>query len=343
MLGRVAISRVFDIEGVWEVLSEISADCQSPLPGQELSNSAEKLTEGPDQILGQINAAAGTARNIAPKLEVEAERENELEIKDSEAEEDDEDIEEVDISHTGNTDLLQDINNAPDSLGTSIPSADPTLRAKPPEGKGQIEIIIIDSMTSPISELFSHRERTSGKFIARSGLYHPPLPTHVISANHIHVLQRTHSYPPSPAPFTPSAIPTTSSASSSTLSTPHLHEIPPTTPHPGSPPNQPLSSPRQPPAPPSAASSPTSAPSTCSSPKSPKQPRTQAHYTPLHLLQVPPAPPSPPTTMTMTMTKGSHKRALLYEIPSRRYNRMQLSLLILLLLLQCNTPPSSKS
>jgi hypothetical protein len=163
-LGRVAISRAFDIEGVWEVLSEISADCQSAIPARDLSNLAEKGAEDPELKSGRMKSVvAETSRNQGSALEAEAGGAKELEIVDSEAEEEDieleDELEEAEISQRGNTDLAPDKTNALHSLPRK---KDPTLRSKPPESKGRTEIVIIDNMTTPISELFSRRERSFG-------------------------------------------------------------------------------------------------------------------------------------------------------------------------------------
>jgi hypothetical protein len=167
ILGRIAISRVFDIEGVWEMLSEVSADCQSHIPVQEPPNLDEKAAESPDRMPDQITAAAKNTRPISPGQNIRAEQEDELEIGDSEAEEEDIDIngdlKEADISHVGNTDLAQNKTNAPATINTALSREDSIFESKPLESKGRTEIIIIDNMTSPINELFSNRERTSGK------------------------------------------------------------------------------------------------------------------------------------------------------------------------------------
>jgi hypothetical protein len=170
ILGRIAISRVFDIEGVWEVLSEVSVDCQSRILVQEPPSLAENAVESPDRMPGQITATTKNARSILPGENIRAEREEELEIGDSEAEEDIDldgdhngDLEEADRSYVDNTDLAQNKTNAPATINIALSREESTLESKPLEGKGRTEIIIIDNMTSPINELFSNRERTSGK------------------------------------------------------------------------------------------------------------------------------------------------------------------------------------
>lgn len=161
ILGRVAISRVFGIEGVWEVLSEISADCRTPIPARDLLNLAEKETEDSDLTSGQTTAVTQTARTKSSRLEVEVDGEKELEIVDSEAEEEginlDDDLGEANISQMENT-------YASPSTGDPLPQKEsPYIRSKPPESIGRTEVIIIDNMATPISELFSRRERSFGK------------------------------------------------------------------------------------------------------------------------------------------------------------------------------------
>jgi len=165
ILGRVAISRVFDIEGIWEVLSEISADFQSPIPARDLSKDADRMS-------GQKLAVIENAETKSSGLRVEAGGGKELEIGDSEAEDEDIDLEdelrEADISHRSRMDVTPDNADAPRSLPEE---EDPTLRSKPPESIERTEIIIIDNMASPITELFSRREKASGTS-PPSYLYH---------------------------------------------------------------------------------------------------------------------------------------------------------------------------
>lgn len=196
LLGRVHISRVFDIEGVWEVLSEISADCQSPILMQDPLHLAEKDAEATDCMSGQEIAVPETASLKLLGLEVEAEGEKELEIDDSEAEEEDIDFEDdlagADTSQTDHT-------NAPHSSNIILPREHPTLRSKPPDTR-KTDIIIIDNMTTPISELFSRRERSFGTLkpipslysLHRNHMSSPLLPPSTHSSNNLL------SYPPHP-------------------------------------------------------------------------------------------------------------------------------------------------
>lgn len=182
ILGRVAINRVFDIEGVWEVLSEISADCQSPISARDPSHLA-KVAEDLERTSGQMTTATNTTRIKGLESQIDEGGEKELEIGDSEAEEEDidleEEVEEADISHTDNTGLAPDNTNPQHSF----PQKDPTLRSKPPESKGRTEIIIIDNMTTPISELFSRRERSFGTSQPFPSLHHSTILPKTKSAN----------------------------------------------------------------------------------------------------------------------------------------------------------------
>jgi hypothetical protein len=167
LLGRVAISRVFDIEGIWEVLSEISTDCHSPKSVLDVSNLTERA-DGHDSTTGRMTVAAEPAKTKIPELELHAEQEGELEIGDSEAEEEDIDIddslEEADMSHVGVTDLYKAPKITPALITSSLSRENPASGSRSSENKRRTDIIIIDNMTSPINDLFSNRERTSGKF-----------------------------------------------------------------------------------------------------------------------------------------------------------------------------------
>jgi hypothetical protein len=205
ILGRVAISRVFDIEGIWEVLSEISAGCQSPIPERDLSNLAEKVAEDADRMPGEKLVVPEAAGTKSSGLEVEVGGEKELEIGDSDAEDEDIDLEdelqEAGVSHRGRTNVVPDNADAPRSLHEE---EDPTLRSKPPENIERTEIIIIDNMTTPTAELFSRRERSSGtshpsiSILSQrtSANLFPPTTAHTLLSTFsrtLHTLSQTHN------------------------------------------------------------------------------------------------------------------------------------------------------
>jgi hypothetical protein len=157
----VAISRAFDIEGVWEVLCEISADCQSPITRNFL-NLAKEDVAVPESISGQSKTGViGNTNARNPGREIEAGTEKGLEIGDSE--EDEEDFEFAD-SPEEVTNVVPDNTNVIQSTSISLSrEPGPSLKKKPPEGKERTEIIVIDNMTTPINELFSRREKSFGK------------------------------------------------------------------------------------------------------------------------------------------------------------------------------------
>lgn len=168
ILGRVAISRVFDIEGVWEVLSEISADCQPPISSRHASNPATKEVAQSELVSSPKIGVSGCTTTTGPVPD-EVESEKEPEIVDSETEEDyfefDDRPEEVD-------DLAPDTTNVLHSTSISLAhEVGPNLKEKPPESMGRTEIVIIDNMTTPINELFSRRERNFGKFSFPESLF----------------------------------------------------------------------------------------------------------------------------------------------------------------------------
>ncbi len=125
-LEMVALSRVFDIEGLWEVLGEVGRS--SPL--------TEEPNPPSPQEIGIENAIEGPS-------EGDKTPENPPEIIDSDQEEE-----------------LSPIKERP--LKPALPSK-PLSPRKEAEDEGT-EIIIIDNMTHIINELFSRKEKTDGTY-----------------------------------------------------------------------------------------------------------------------------------------------------------------------------------
>lgn len=116
-LQMISITRVFDIEGLWEVLGEIAHDPPAPIPGSKAPEAGQK-TDGPIQSSPDW-----------PSL-------GEVEINDSQ--------------ETSSPSPIENNDYA-------------IIPHEPPREKDEgIEIIIIDTMTQIINELFSRKERTDG-------------------------------------------------------------------------------------------------------------------------------------------------------------------------------------
>jgi hypothetical protein len=157
---------VFDIEGLWEVVSEISNEFQSdrhkraqfhPSDAGRVVDEASTVAQmhNTGSVILEADVGAGMSRQVARE-------EAEIEIGDSEAEEEEgEDLEEVNTPSIQN---LSSANNLAESgnifVDTNNDTRDPV---KPAERKGKTEIIIIDNMTTPISTLFLQTEKSSGE------------------------------------------------------------------------------------------------------------------------------------------------------------------------------------
>ncbi len=155
VLRRVAISRVFDIEGLWEVLSEISRDSYSSEQAEDVKESVKKMADRNEPTpLRTEDGVQMHAETGDEELDNEAEVEKQAEIGDSEAEDD----EELDLDLEAEmVDRLTE--NQTTVSRTQEVSHDPTAKSTE---KGGTDIIIIDNMTTPINDLFSLREKSAG-------------------------------------------------------------------------------------------------------------------------------------------------------------------------------------
>ena len=126
-LEMVAMSRVFDVDGLWEVLSEVGRDAR-----------VAGSLDGIDRAVGDGGVGKGNEGvQSAPQPE----------IVDSEEED-------IIISEPRHPSVQQ-----------QSPAADPPRPTKtsPDDEDEGTEIIVIDNMTHLINELFSRKERTEGK------------------------------------------------------------------------------------------------------------------------------------------------------------------------------------
>jgi hypothetical protein len=146
ILRRVAINRVFDVEGIMEVISDLAGDREArPVAGGR--STAGTGRKQPRDGVGHGTAALPTV----PKEKV---------VEDSQADEDeisdmDEEVEEAIIlsqrepSQTGK-----------DKTESTAPSGSETNeKTKQSHSTGETEIIIIDNLTTAIGTLFSRTER----------------------------------------------------------------------------------------------------------------------------------------------------------------------------------------
>ena len=131
-LEMVAISRVFNIEGLWEVLGELG---RSTIQNPGLNVAEPGLEARKENLV------------YNPELENDR-REQELEVGDSE-----------DSSPGSILDLLPRSEE-----GTVLQNALPDKRAKSNAEEG-IELIIVDNMTHIINELFSRKEKGEGMIL----------------------------------------------------------------------------------------------------------------------------------------------------------------------------------
>jgi hypothetical protein len=134
-LELVAINRVFDVEGLWEVLSEVGRDSNSGGSHDELGG---KRDDG--QVVGDGHANEGAEPGLQP------------EIIDSEEED-------IDLSDPQRTSNQQQLPAATTLHLTKTKSTE----QEDSEDEGT-EIVIIDNMTNLINELFSRKERNEGAY-----------------------------------------------------------------------------------------------------------------------------------------------------------------------------------
>ena len=125
----VAISRVFDVEGLWEVLGEVG------------------LGSASDREVG--SGDGGQGRDEGDRDGVEGDEE----VPDSE----------------------DDLALLEDDFDIDAPPRPP--RSQKHDGDLGTEIVIVDTMTHIINELFSRKEKVEGKL----ALSLPPIPSHSIS------------------------------------------------------------------------------------------------------------------------------------------------------------------
>jgi hypothetical protein len=154
LLQRVDISRTFDIEGVLEVLSEISDRCNEQHDSDTEEGVSVRLSRGDEKIstASQLETAKGE-RNQVVIGKVEESRD--VEILDSEAEDDSDyelDPPQINIELRGTPSR----NN-----GNSIPDTGVHGSIGVPSGCNT-ELVIIDNIATPVHELFSRMEKNEG-------------------------------------------------------------------------------------------------------------------------------------------------------------------------------------
>lgn len=132
LLGRVSISRVFDLEGVCEVVGEISSGLRA---WEKEKNSTD---QGVDSA-GKERVAVNEKNKVKS---VEVKRSKKLEIEDSEAEDDEDDADHEDEDDDVDT--------------TTVPNSTHQNR--------RIKMVVVDDITKPISGMFSKREKSAGMF-----------------------------------------------------------------------------------------------------------------------------------------------------------------------------------
>lgn len=142
-LERVAISRVFDIEGLWEVIGEV---------GHPVSLASEPVFPGHDAEDGN-----GIRNGNGHKKEVTVSK-DEIEV-----------VVEKDIA-----DDEPEIQDSEDDLTPPVPPAAGRMDHEEDSSIGVdegTEIIIVDNMTHVINELFARKEKSDGMFILLSFLF----------------------------------------------------------------------------------------------------------------------------------------------------------------------------
>jgi len=134
-LEMVAISRVFDVEGLWEVLSEVgrddrsNLDCEHPQEGLEAGDAVGEAGIGENDLLQKL-----------PKPSIVGE------IGDSEDE---------------STPDEDEVAMTEQPVPRIQKQAAPQIGAGGAEVEGT-EIIIVDNMTNIINELFARKEKSEG-------------------------------------------------------------------------------------------------------------------------------------------------------------------------------------
>lgn len=150
-LARVDISRVFSVEGLWEVLREMK---DFPLDEDEGEVDEQEGTDTTDK--------EAPAEDNDSQAEDDAEMLNpaEVEIEDSEADESD-----LELASSPPWPVSQ----PPDALEVNHGTAGSDKT--PEERPSKIELILVDNMTTLINELFSRVERKAGKLESTSSHY----------------------------------------------------------------------------------------------------------------------------------------------------------------------------
>lgn len=166
LLARVAISRVFDIEGVWEVVGEVARGCElayarrTEAVGEEVEVEHLDVNEGEDVRNDQENSDER-------QVEVQPAAEPIMEIGDSE-EEEEENVVNVDVDLDAreislSTAPIAQQERTSDVSGETDAGADREINVGLGGGEVGTEVVILDNMTAVVSELFSRMEKQAGK------------------------------------------------------------------------------------------------------------------------------------------------------------------------------------
>lgn len=152
ILERVSITRVFDIEGLWEVLGEV---CH----GAEHHDSTAKANYGINTPVEESKSSHKASTDV-PGRSASGKQEDELarpalspEIMDSEDEDDDLDTDNGSIQSTGSPKLESDMNKESNATSDSPPFPKAAGKSMP------TEIVMVDNMATLINDLFGRTER----------------------------------------------------------------------------------------------------------------------------------------------------------------------------------------
>ncbi|KAI9730468.1 MAG: hypothetical protein M1818_008163 [Claussenomyces sp. TS43310] len=173
-LGRVAISRVFDVEGVWEVLSEVGRRCERSAREAGDGDVTSATDMGP---AGDETSDEGVDMSLVPdsgdadahdKADGDATAKMKTEIIDSEEEDDDD----VSLSPKQTSPLPQhsgsDRDMSRDSTEIIKHEEANDVDAASDRSEETNVMVVIDDMTTLINTLFSKTERTSAHTILAS-------------------------------------------------------------------------------------------------------------------------------------------------------------------------------
>lgn len=149
-LQRVGISRVFNVEGLWEVLREVTEGGQGLGDDERLNDEETELAEKASMIQKsdshEMGKEAVLPRTSRPFKVPQSTEQKTFEIQDSDAE--DSDLE---------------LGSSPPRLEAQV-NPDKANSKPNQENTSIMELFIVDNMTTLINELFSRAERIAGEW-----------------------------------------------------------------------------------------------------------------------------------------------------------------------------------